>query len=241
MSTKALPPSSAPSAAPPALIELPTGQLLAEFGGGGHSPGSGSAAALMGLLSAQLTLTVCKITALEAASAASQLQYLADRLTAHFLPELERLFQKDADDFDAVIQLRRRRNGAKDPAEKRRLGDAALRGTARATELVLDIGDLCLELVDHALIVFETGAKKVRGDSGAAISSALAGTMTSIFVANLNLRSFAGGRWSSGIQDRVNAMQERLLDKQAEALSKASALQPQLNDPGQGSLFSDIN
>ena len=150
------------------------------------------------------------------------------------------MFQKDADDFDRVVILRRQRNEAEDAAAKRRLREAALRALERATELVLDIGDLCLELVDHALIVFDTGAKKVRGDSGAAISSAIAGATTTIFVANLNLRSFQGGQWSVTIQDRVNRMQEMLLDKQAAALNRASALQPPLGDEGQGFLFNEL-
>ena len=36
------------------LLELPANKLLDQFGGGSHVPGSGSAAALMGLLAAQL-------------------------------------------------------------------------------------------------------------------------------------------------------------------------------------------
>jgi formiminotetrahydrofolate cyclodeaminase len=233
--------SVVPIKMPQQLMVLPMGQVLDEFGRGNHVPGSGSAAALMGLLAAQLTLTVCKITAIEAASSASQLRFLADRLTEHFIPELERLFQKDADDFDAVVQLRRRRNKTTDDAARRRLRDAALRGTARATELVLDIGDLCVELVDHALVVFDTGARKVRGDSGAAISSAIAGATTAIFVANLNLRSFQSGRWAVGIQDRVNRMHASLLDKQSAALRRVSALQPPLAGEEQGLLFRDLD
>ena len=139
--------SPLPIRMPQELMTLPMGQVLDEFGRGNHVPGSGSAAALMGLLAAQLTLTVCKITAIEAASSASQLRYLADRLTDQFIPELQRLFQKDADDFDAVVQLRRQRNSTADEAAKRRLREAALRGLERATELVLDIGDLSIELV----------------------------------------------------------------------------------------------
>ena len=43
---------------PQELIALPLGQVLDEFGRGNHIPGSGSAAALMGLLAAQLTLNI---------------------------------------------------------------------------------------------------------------------------------------------------------------------------------------
>lgn len=226
--------------APQQLIALPTGELLAEFGRGSHTPGSGSAAALMGLLAAQLTLTVCKISTLDAVASASQLRFLAGRLEERFIPSLERLFQKDADDFDRIVNLRRQRDTAEDDAARRRFREAALRGLEQATELVLDIGDLCLELADHGMIVFESGARKVRGDSGAAISSALAGAMTSIFIANLNLKSFQGGRWAVGIQNRVNGMHGMLLAKQEEALGKAAALQPTFSGEDQGSLFGEL-
>ena len=42
-----------------ALLERPAGQLLNDFGAGKASPGSGSAAALMGLLAVKLLVTVC--------------------------------------------------------------------------------------------------------------------------------------------------------------------------------------
>ncbi|KVN34055.1 hypothetical protein WJ63_04190 [Burkholderia pyrrocinia] len=41
------------------LLTLPASQLLNDFGAGKASPGSGSAAALMGLLAAKLIRTVC--------------------------------------------------------------------------------------------------------------------------------------------------------------------------------------
>ena len=89
--------------------------------------------------------------------------------------------------------------------------------------------------------VSSTLRKKVRVNSGAAISSAIAGAMTAIFVANLNLRSFQGGHWAIAIQDRVNRIQEILLERQTEALRRASALQPPLGGDEQGLLFRDLD
>jgi formiminotetrahydrofolate cyclodeaminase len=43
-------------------LDLPTKDLLVRFGEGKHIPGSGSAAALSGLLACQLIKTVCKLT-----------------------------------------------------------------------------------------------------------------------------------------------------------------------------------
>jgi hypothetical protein len=85
--------------------------------------------------------------------------------------------------------------------------------------------------------VFDSGAKKVRGDSGAAISSALAGAMTAIFVANLNLRSFASGAWALRTQARINGIRDRVPEKHADALRQAVSLQPALPDPEQPTLL----
>ena len=43
-------------------LELPAAELLEKFGKGSHVPGSGSAAAFQGMLSAQLILTVISLT-----------------------------------------------------------------------------------------------------------------------------------------------------------------------------------
>lgn len=45
------------------FIRLPADELLKRLGSGGHKPGSGSAAALNGMLSASLVQTVISLTA----------------------------------------------------------------------------------------------------------------------------------------------------------------------------------
>ena len=44
------------------LIKLPADKLLNKFGSGGHKPGSGSAAALLGLVSCKLLQTVVTLS-----------------------------------------------------------------------------------------------------------------------------------------------------------------------------------
>ena len=85
------------------LLELPANKLLDQFGGGSHVPGSGSAAALMGLLAAQLTLTVCKITSAKAGARPGELDYLASQMENRFIPRLQEMFQEDAEAFDVVV------------------------------------------------------------------------------------------------------------------------------------------
>ncbi|MBU2269497.1 MAG: cyclodeaminase/cyclohydrolase family protein, partial [Bacteroidetes bacterium] len=44
------------------LLAITAEELLEKFGSGGHKPGSGSAAALQGMLSAKLLITVISLT-----------------------------------------------------------------------------------------------------------------------------------------------------------------------------------
>lgn len=113
-----------------------------------------------------------------------------------FVPRLKDLLRRDADLFDVVTDARRKREAAEPDREKRRWNERSLELLRRAIELILDIADLSLELVDQEIVVFDQGARKVRGDSAAAISVAVAAVTTSIFVANLNLRSFRCSDWA---------------------------------------------
>lgn len=224
---------------PLALLDLPTNQLMAAFGSGQHVPGSGSAAALMGLLAGQLTLTVCKISDAPEGTRRVELKFLADQLESRFNPRLREMFELDASGFDEVIDARRARDAATTPAERRRHRERALRGLERATDLVMDIADICVTITGHAKTAFVHGAKKVRGDSGAAISAALAGASTAIFIANLNLRSFQKGAWARQMQLRVAATQAVVIENQHDAFTLAASLQTVLEPPEQMALFDD--
>lgn len=205
-----------------------------------HSPGSGSAAAFMGLLSAQLTATVCKISS-NNANEAAQFSFVLNRLEQRVIPDLKRLFQKDAEDFDKVIKTRVQRDGETDPVLKRRLREQALRQLEEATDLVFLIARHCLQLVDFALAVFDAGAKKVRGDSGAAISSAIAGAMSAVFIINLNLRSFQNSKWAIGRRREAEILHAEILDKQEDAFRRIVTLQPESINAIQPSFFDGDN
>lgn len=179
----------------------------------------------MGLLAAQLTLTVCRITLSNGPTGSLGLRYLAGEMERRFVPDLQELFQRDADLFDVVIDARRKREAAETERDKRRWNERSLELLRQATELVLDVADLSLELVDHGIVVFDQGARKVRGDSGAAISAAIAAVTTSIFVANLNLRSFRGSDWARTTQARVNLLRDGVTARQTVAFERVASLQ----------------
>jgi len=88
------------------LLAQPAGQLLDAFGAGKASPGSGSAAAMMGLLAVKLIRTVC-LKSLEKKPDRELevilrhiLEQLADTESA-----LVAIFEKDAREFDEIVRL----------------------------------------------------------------------------------------------------------------------------------------
>lgn len=215
------------------LTTLPFRELLDRFGSGGHKPGSGSAAALHGLLSCALSKTVISLTLEkpEYAGAHERLGEIGEAITNSIEPALWDAFTDDSIQFDKVIALRNQRDAERDPAERWRLARAALDELRTSCEIPLQIAELCLELAEHALTVFDDGFEHARGDSEVAIDSALSGATGSVSIVYLNLQSYRGDSVARDILRRTEELEERarLLDTKlktriAELKAKAQAL-----------------
>lgn len=208
-----------------ALLERPTGQLLNDFGAGKASPGSGSAAALMGLLAVKLLITVCdkSATKQECQKDEKALAYIKEQVQA-IEPRLTELFEKDARDFEEVAALRRSRDSAKSAPEKAGFSRKSQELLEVATNNAFQIIELCMKLIDHGVIVFELGWHAVRGDSGAALSAAIAGVMSGIFIANLNIKTLKGRKYANDHLHRCEELYQELTQKQTKAFSCVTSL-----------------
>lgn len=208
------------------LIELPTNTLLDKFGSGRHAPGSGSAAALMGLLAAKLVVTVGALTLRkpEYRKEHAAIEFVLSKIASDITPLLLDLFQRDAEIFDEVIQARKARDAATDDRDKRRHSEIALEKLKTATDIPHQIGETCLRLIDYAVVVLDAGFKGARGDTGAAVSAAVAGAMSAVFVINLNLKSFRGSEWAKTQRARCDSLHQELVRKQASALERVMQL-----------------
>ncbi|ACE86334.1 cyclodeaminase/cyclohydrolase family protein [Cellvibrio japonicus] len=208
------------------LMALPANQLLDKFGAGSHKPGSGSAAALMGILAGKLIITVGKLSLdrPKYAKDHSKIQYIIERIENDIEPELLKLFDHDAEIFDEVIKLRVARDKATTEKEKRKLSDQANEKLREATEIPIRICEYCIRLIDHGVAMFDMGFEAARGDSGAGVSAAVAGAMSSVFVINLNLKSFRDSEWAKSRRKRVNELQKMLEEKQFQAFGRVSQL-----------------
>jgi formiminotetrahydrofolate cyclodeaminase len=183
------------------LIDFVTRKLLEKFGAGNHKPGSGSASAFQGMISAQMLRTVIDLT-----TEAKRKHYYEKHLTAlgklkheietRIYPSLEELFQKDSDQFDKVIQLRGQRDAEKNYILRRHFMEQERKALKLATEIPLQIADYCLELGDFAASVFDIGFQSARGDSGVALNTAISGVGSCLFIVELNLKSFLLDDWT---------------------------------------------
>jgi formiminotetrahydrofolate cyclodeaminase/Zn-dependent peptidase ImmA (M78 family) len=207
-------------------LDLSVNELLAKFGMGAHAPGSGSAAAFKGLLASELLVTVGRLT-LKKDKYRDHYVWVkeaVDRIESHLIPALRSLFQEDAEAFDRVFKSRVARDKESDPQLKIRLESHALEELKVATAIPFRIADICVELVDHAESLFDSGFSSARGDTGAAFSAAIAGALASVFIINLNLIPFKGSYWARQQQKRCDELQRTVAEKHQNALARVTYL-----------------
>jgi formiminotetrahydrofolate cyclodeaminase len=202
---------------PTLLLALPTTTLLSKFGSGGHKPGSGSAAALLGLVACKLVQTVVSLSngRSEYEGVKEQLTLANQDISSSVEPFLADAVERDSAAFDRVIRARQHRDsfevGSKD---RKAAAEAALEELRTATEIPVEIAQKCLELADYALTVFQLGFKSARGDSGVAVSAAISAVHGSLAIIFLNLTSFRGSSWAVEKRKQAEVIQERVSELQ---------------------------
>jgi formiminotetrahydrofolate cyclodeaminase len=204
----------------PALISLPTDDLLERFGDDRPTPGSGCAAALMGLLSASLLCAVSRLTIAKASEPdrQSEASLVLQAIETRIAPNLRRIFQTDADIFENVIALRMRRDAATDPAEKSQLARKANAALQPATDILFEISDLCFDLMANGLGLYRRGYQGAKGDTGAALSAAVAAITSAMFVVSLNAKT-SKAAWARQAMQKVEEVQDRLRRSQREVFT----------------------
>lgn len=208
------------------FLKLPADELLNEFGAGHHIPGSGSAAALIGLVAANLASTVGQLTLNKPAYEEfhKEVEAICQHLQTDLIPKLTSLFQQDAEAFDAVYNARIARRGAIDEQVKRRLKADWLSKQRVATAIPIKIANACVQIIDHATRLFDVGFKSARGDTGVALGAAVAGVLSAVYVINLNLVPYEGNYWAQQRRKECDQLQQTALDKYEAALLRLNLL-----------------
>lgn len=203
------------------LMSLPLRELLKKFAAGTHKPGSGSAAALLALISASLSKTVIALTKDKPTyeKVKDELGQITEEISSEIEPLLEKAFEEDSRQFTTVIEARKDRDNAENHAEWWRRSHKALTELDAASHIALDIARASIRLTELAITVFDKGFKSARGDSEVAIEAAISGANGSISIVFLNLKDFRG-----------ESHAKTILDEAGRLATKAELLQSKVND-----------
>ena len=141
-------------------------------------------------------------------------------------PALKSAIQEDSEQFDRVIQARLLRDREKDTVKKRQLSEKALNELRIATEIPIRIAETCLALAEKAMLVFDLGYKAARGDSGVAISAAIAAASGCVSI--IYLTSFRGGEWAVRTREKADELSRRTQDLQIQLVERIGHLQQEV-------------
>lgn len=218
------------------LLEITTDELLKKFGAGKHKPGSGSAAALQGMLSSKLLVTVISLTNVPKRQKKYRkvLPILLDMNTKtqeRIFPKLTQLFQEDAVQFDKAITARTERDDEKDVVKSNLLGKKALAELKLSIDIPIEITKLCIELAEISDYVFDNAFQGARGDSQVALSGAVAGVAGCLSIIQLNLLSFGSDEypWTSKILIETKKLKSKFIELNKIADSKIELLENEVS------------
>lgn len=177
------------------LLEKSVNELMEKFGAGNHKPGSGSAAAFQGMVSAKLISTVISLTADEKRrhlypDCITVLLNFHQEIEKRIYPQLADLFKKDSIQFDKTIKSRIARDQEKDELIKNQLRRQALEDLKVSIAIPFQIAALCKELAEMSAFVFDNGFKAARGDSQVGLSGAVSALAGCLAIIRLNVLSF---------------------------------------------------
>lgn len=214
------------------LLEITIDKLLEKFGAGKHKPGSGSAAALHGMLSSKLLITVISLTNVPKRQKKYEkvlptLLEMDAKIQERIFPELTRLFQEDAVQFDKAITARIERDDEKDVITRNLLGKKALAELKISIDIPIEITKLCIELAEISDYVFDNAFQGARGDSQVALSGAVAGIAGCLSIIQLNLLSFGSDEypWTSKILIETRKLKSKFVKLNTIAGSKIELLE----------------
>lgn len=217
------------------LLEITTDELLEKFGAGKHKPGSGSAAALQGMISSKLLTTVISLTNVPKrqqryGKVLPTLLEMNAKIQNYIFPELTRLFQEDAIQFDKAITARTERDQEEDVIKSNSLGIKALTELKLSIEIPIEITKLCIELAEISDYVFDNAFQGARGDSQVALSGAVAGIAGCLSIIQLNLLSFGSDEypWTSKILIETKDLKSKFIKLNEIASSKIELLEDEV-------------
>ena len=198
------------------MLDLPARQMLNEFGKGIGMPGSGSVAVISAMSGVQMLISVCKLTIGKERYAAvhSEMAEIQKELERVYLPRLEKILYADAATVKEMLRYRILRDKETEPAKKQEYKQLAYAQLEKATDTMIDLCSVCLEIIPMALHAYEIGLKSARGDSGVVLSNLLSGASSGLYMTLINIKDAKNGSWTIAKRAEVETFFGRLHEYQ---------------------------
>lgn len=217
-------------------LAVSANELLDAFGQGSHIPGSGSAAALSGLIGAELMKTVLLLSIDREGYSQhkTQFEFILKTLNTESIDKFKNLFNNDIKIFHQVSYHRRLRDtSANGSEEKETHRKEAIEKLREATDIPIEICETSLKLMEYAFGVFDTGYVAARGDAGVAISNLLSSAQGALFVVFLNLRTFQKSKWKDEKMEIAVKLAQQFIEVQKAAYQRVVTLYNENTDSKQ--------
>ncbi len=199
------------------LPEKTLQSFLDELGSAAPVPGGGSVAALSGSLAASLLAMVCRLTIGKKGyeSVQGEMQEILEHVQ-----ELDRALrdqmQSDIDAYSSVIQAYALPNGSETEQAKRR--EAIQSALKHASEVPLQVAELCSEVLDLAQPVAEKGNRNAASDGGVGAVMAEAGIRSAALNININLAGIRDAAFVSRFRVRVSELVASAVERKRRVL-----------------------
>lgn len=203
------------------LLGVPASQLLERYGTAEAFPGSGSAASLSGLLACKLIASVldASLKKPEISPRHDLIAGLLSRVRHEYEPFFVRSFDQSVAASRELLVKRAELDVTADPKDRRRARDLVSQAQKPVAEVSVGVAEHCADLARLGLKAYDLSHEAYKGDAGAAVSAALAGLSTSLFVCYFSL-SKRSGDWATGQRQKCASVASLYSELQVELFNK---------------------
>lgn len=195
-----------------AILDITTRELLDKFGKGPGMTGAGSIAALTALSGTQMLISVCKLTTGKEkyADARADMLEIQQQLENKYFPQLESILEADILAVKNMLRLRLQRDKEDDEAKKAELKIQAEQALVQATDSMLALTEICIDIMPMALHIYRRGLKSAQGDSGIALSNLLSAASSGLYAALKNIQASKQQDWAASRYEQIETYYGRL-------------------------------
>lgn len=202
---------------PDKLLDMTVGELMSEIGKGKGMTGSGAVAALSAIAASELLVSICKLTLNKDSytDVHADMNDILDKLENTRLPLLRKVLSDDARIVSDMVLSRIKRDKETDLDLKERYKQESLDMLEEATDSVLDLCDVTMEVIPMGLFISKVGLKSASVDATVAVNTLIGAASSALYMVLSNLKASKNQVWVEGKHSEVELYFGRLHEYQS--------------------------